>query len=356
MKARPELAPGPVEAAEPKQRNRSRPRGSVRSDKGLGPGPGENPEASAQARAPQGHSRGMSSALPPPEDLIKLLCDDSPATVAAVKGALRQMGPEAEDALQDAVASDDAMLRGRARQLLAEIQRERGLARLRSLLGTSGTGPVDGANTTGEPEAVNSGVDIIDGLLAIDGLLGVAQDEEVREQLDDWADGLRAALPARPSTADLAAALGNTLGGEAGLQGPESDYHHLDHVSLSRTIQTGRALPLTLCAIYAATARLAGYEAGLLPFPGHVLLGVGPEENRAILDPFAGGTRMTEEACLVRLGALGAPPSQRWLRPASDRAMLVRQLLNTQAALKRHGRMRDARIIGSLLNEADPGG
>lgn len=293
----------------------------------------------------------MSNALPPPEDLIRLLSDDSPATVVAVKAALRRLGPDASNALENAAASDDAKLRGRARQLLSEVQRDKSITRLRALLEQDpAEDPFGGQTGPGKGD-----IDIIDGLLAIDGVLGVEQDEQVLEQLDDWSDELKSTLPPEASALEAASALGNTLGGGAGLAGPEDDYHHADHVSLSRTIQSRHGLPLTLSAVYAATARLCGLQAALLPFPGHVLLSLGSGSTRAILDPFAGGLIVSEQACLVRLEAMGAPPSPRWLEPASDRMMLVRQLNNTEAAMLRHGRHRDARMLRSLLNETDPG-
>ena len=95
-----------------------------------------------------------------------------------------------------------------------------------------------------------------------------------------------------------------------------------------------------------------GLEADLLPFPGHVLLGVGGNDpGRVILDPFQGGALVSHETCLARLAAMGAPPSPDWLRPADDRAMLVRQTRNLSAAMLRHGRERDAQMFARLSTE-----
>lgn len=322
----------------------------------------ENLRGNALRNQPEAQSSGVPNALPPPEDLIRLLNDDSPTTVAAVKAALRRLGSKASDALEDAVASEDAKLRGRARQLLSEIQRDKALTRLRVLLAHREPEAEEGASRAREgregrdPSAHGEDIDIIDGLLAIDGVLGVEQEEQVLEQLDDWSDEVRSTLHPETSALEAATNLGNTLGGSAGLVGPEADFHHADHVSLSRTIKSRHGLPLTLSAIYAATARLAGLDAALLPFPGHVLMSLGSGAERAILDPFTGGRILSEQSCLARLERMGAPPSPRWLQPASDRMMLVRQLNNTEAAMVRHGRHRDARMLRSLLNEADRGG
>lgn len=247
------------------------------------------------------------------------------------------LGLDAVPALEAAATSDSPRLRARARQLLGEIRSRCGLTRLEGLLD-------------------RDDVPIEEGLCALDEALG-AEPGEAEErslaQLDAWGERLAAALPAGPpgtSTRALADALRRILGDEVGLQGPDEDYHSIEHVSLARTLSTGRGLPLTLCAIYAAVTRRAGFEAGLLPFPGHVLLGLGPEGERLILDPFVGGDVVSREACLVRLCAMGASTSPRWLTPVPDRTMLVRQVRNYGAALARHGRSGDARAALELVD------
>ena len=92
--------------------------------------------------------------------------------------------------------------------------------------------------------------------------------------------------------------------------------------------------------------------AGLLPFPGHVLLGVGPADSMVIIDPFSRGALVSKEACLARLMALGAPPSPAWLLPAEDRVMLLRHTRNLAAALERHGRRALSREVARLADES----
>lgn len=268
-----------------------------------------------------------------PDTLVSLLADDASTTRAAVKKALVGLGPNAIPALRRATDGDDPMLRARARQVLLDLRKARGHARLREVLA--------------EDE-----VSLVDGLLAIDEVLGAHDPAlDVLGQLDRWAARVRELTGDSRSSTAVAAALRSTLGAEAGFVGPERDFHNANHVSLTHTVETRRGLPLSLCAVYAMVARRAGYEASILPFPGQVLLHVRGDDERRILDPFVGGNEITEAACLARLCAMGAPPSREWLRPATDRAMVVRQLRNLVAAMDRHDRTREAVHLLRLLEE-----
>ena len=71
-----------------------------------------------------------------------------------------------------------------------------------------------------------------------------------------------------------------------------------------------------------------------------------------MLDPFASGDEVSREACARRLAELGAPPSPRWLMPATDRDMVVRQIRNLVSAMERHDRIRDARRLRLVLDAA----
>lgn len=262
--------------------------------------------------------------------LVARLCSPDRDEVASAKDALRLLGAEGLAALEEATRSDDARMRARARHALAELRRDRGLVFL--------------ARTLGEDKP-----DLLEGLLAIDEVLGVGERDSVEALVDGWTDAVRARLPEAPTPPAMAEALRQVLGESVGLLGPVEDFHHADHVSLTLTATTGRGLPLTLCALYAAVAKRAGVAAGLLPFPGHVLLGVGTPESLVIVDPFVGGALVSEEACVARLIALGAPPSPAWLLPATDRSMLLRHSRNLVAALERHGRRGLAQEVESLI-------
>ncbi len=271
---------------------------------------------------------------PSPEILVPLLGDGSAASRRTVKAALLGLGAAAIPALRQAADGPDPVLRARARQVLIELRRQRGLDQLRELLL--------------DPEA-----SLEPGLLAIDEVLGTADPAlDVTGTLDGWAAATRARLSPDATTEEAGAALGQVLAGEAGLIGASDDFHNSHHVSLTRAVEDRRGLPLTLCAVYALVGRRAGLDASLLPFPAQVLLLLRGESSQQILDPFGGGTPLTEAACVERLHRLGVAPSPRWFEPATDAEMLTRQLRNLAAALRRHGRDRDAIEVMALLEHA----
>ena len=293
---------------------------------------------------------------PQPEDLppsisalLSLLTDESKLTQKAALKGLTGLGSPGVKALEDAKEGEDPKLRARARQALLAIARKRGQGTLTRLLG----------NSPGSEEQARAET-LVEGLLAIDEILGFrefdpadAQSCLARAQIERWATELGQSDAWREGpTLAAAGALRRVLSDSAGLAGPEQDFHNLQHVSLSRTIVTETGLPLTLCAIYAAVARRNGLEASLLPFPGQVLLGLGPPSDRMILDPSHGGVLLSKGSCLQRLGSMGAPPSPHWLAPATDQAMLARQTRNLSAAMLRHGREREAGLFARLVGDA----
>lgn len=272
---------------------------------------------------------------PPSADtLVPLLGDGSAVSRRTVKEALLTLGDGAIPALRHAADGPDAVLRARARQILIELRRRRGLQQLRELL-------------------VDPDASLEAGLLAIDEVLGAADPAlDVAGQLDAWAAATRDRLDEGASAEAAGAALRQVLAVEAGLRGAANDFHNSLHVSLTRTVEDRRGLPLTLCAVYALVGRRAGMEIALLPFPAHVLLMVRGESSQQVLDPYSGGAPLDEAACLARLRQLGVAPSSHWFEPAPDAEMLTRQLRNLAAAMRRHGRNRDAVEIMALLEHA----
>lgn len=295
--------------------------------------------------------------------LISLLADESKSTQIAATKALISLGAQASSALEVAANGEDPRVRARARRVLASMARESGEAALRSLLAPVDQEPAEGRGVKGE------GV-LIDGLLAIDNILGFREPHPqgphpaglhpsgsrrcvADAAIADWAAELRDADAWKEGpTLAASGALRRILADKAGLAGPDRDFHNLQHVSLSRTIVNGTGLPLTLSAIYATVARQNGLEAWLLPFPGQVLLALGPDSDRVLMDPFHRGALVSLSTCRARLAAMGAPDSPHWLSPASDRDMLVRQTRNLGAAMERHGRDRDARLFARLVDSA----
>ena len=267
------------------------------------------------------------------DTLLSLLDDDSPVVLAGVRSEFRRAGRAGRPALVRALDSGSARIRARARQLLVDHERQRVLRRLvRRAAGK---------------------VDLESSLFLLDNYSSPRLDARpYRKALDAMAEKVRAEASTRTPGVQRAHAVVDVLAGEMGFQGATEDFHHPDNIFLWRTIERRRGMPLTLCAIYAFVARRAGLTAGLLPFPGHVLvrLAHAPGKKGEIVDPFGGGQVLSEGQCLSYLSEHRLPYQAEWFRPAPDEAMFERHLRNLARSCRVRGRITESREIGTVVS------
>lgn len=116
-----------------------------------------------------------------------------------------------------------------------------------------------------------------------------------------------------------------------GYSGDAEDYDNLDNANLIHVIERRRGLPVALGILWLHTARVLGWAAHGVDFPGHFLLALPGRAGNTILDVFAGGTPLDAGALrrLVR-SAEGAQADLRsgLLAPMSVRAVLLRLQTN----------------------------
>ncbi|MBY0429457.1 MAG: transglutaminase-like domain-containing protein [Alphaproteobacteria bacterium] len=86
--------------------------------------------------------------------------------------------------------------------------------------------------------------------------------------------------------------LRNTLVLNYGFTGDRDSYNSLENANLMRVIDRRKGLPVALGILYLHIARKLGWNMVGLSFPGHFLLRLETEGERAILDPF--------DNCVVR--------------------------------------------------------
>lgn len=144
------------------------------------------------------------------------------------------------------------------------------------------------------------------------------------------------------SAVDRAAALARVIGGEYGFIGDSETYDDADNADLIRVIERRRGLPVSLAILYVAAARRLGWAADVLNTPAHVLLRIGSAVEPVLVDAFAGG-RIVERAELAALLARAAGssivPTAEHLAPMSNRAVLVRLLMNQAMRAEAAGRL-----------------
>jgi regulator of sirC expression with transglutaminase-like and TPR domain len=122
-------------------------------------------------------------------------------------------------------------------------------------------------------------------------------------------------------------ALAAVLARQEGYDGDRDHYDDLANANLISVIERRRGLPVSLGVLYLHAARLQGWNAVGLDFPGHFLIRLEHRGERAILDPFNGGA-LLEVADLRRLLKASHGPAAeletRYCDALPDRAVLLR--------------------------------
>lgn len=193
--------------------------------------------------------------------------------------------------------------------------------------------------------------------LAEAALLLAALDHPGREvgpylrHLDDLAAGLLNRRIA--GAADRGDALSTVIHIEHGYGGDRETYDDMVNGNLMSVIDRRKGLPVALAILYIETARRAGWQAWGLDFPGHFVLRLDGESDRAILDPFHAGVTVEPPALRQMLKTYVGPDAElepKYYEPMPDRAVLLRLLNNIRGrALQGGNQARGLQIMQRML-------
>ena len=156
---------------------------------------------------------------------------------------------------------------------------------------------------------------------------------------------------------ERAAVLAAVIGGEFGFTGDANTYDDPDNADLIRVIDRRRGLPVSLAILYVATARRLGWPADPLGTPGHVLVRIGSDLDPLLIDPFAGGRVIdadTLRALLAQMLGRGAAPSSDHLTAMTNRATLVRLLINQATRAEGRGDLARALTLFTRMTGFSP--
>lgn len=112
-----------------------------------------------------------------------------------------------------------------------------------------------------------------------------------------------------------------------GYLGDDLHYDDLQNADLIRVIDRRLGLPITLCLIAVAVCRAVGWQADGLNFPGHFLMRLSREGQRAVIDPFQGCQELQApdlRSILKRTMGSQAELSSVYYEPCSNRDILMR--------------------------------
>src|SRR5919201_1877882 len=161
--------------------------------------------------------------------------------------------------------------------------------------------------------------------------------EPTFEGLDRYADLVRLRLDLGDPPDIIIGTLHNVLYRDAGFRAPiAAEYHDPRNSQLDQVVARRVGLPISLAVVELEVAWRLGVELYGIGLPGHFIVG-GPDGE--LIDPAAGGRRLTPDDCQVLLRrALGEGVlfHSGMLRPTGKRQILARIMRNLRSLLTRY--------------------
>ena len=177
-------------------------------------------------------------------------------------------------------------------------------------------------------------------------------------RLDEMGVALRQRLEEEPRPERAIMALNRYLFQEQGFRGNTEQYYDARNSYLNDVIDRKTGIPITLSTVYMEVARRAGLDVEGVGLPGHFVVRVQMPARALLVDPFHGGSLLTERDCQERLdrifdGKVKLEPKM--LRPCRRKDMLERILRNLKAIyLRDQDKDRALRVV-DLLVRIQPG-
>ena len=140
---------------------------------------------------------------------------------------------------------------------------------------------------------------------------------------------------------------------ENGYKGDTEDYENPENANLINVINKRSGLPITIGILYIYAARAAGYDIRGLAFPGHFLVRLSYENERAIIDPFNLGMPLKPEQLrdmLKQFVGVEAKLVPKYYAAVSNRDMLLRLQNNIKGrALRQNNAARAIEILERII-------
>lgn len=179
--------------------------------------------------------------------------------------------------------------------------------------------------------------------------------DRYRAHLDELARDVADTGAGRQAGAESAAwALQAVINDRHGYRGDHQTYEDVQNANLMRVIDRRMGLPVALGILYIHAARAQGWSMVGLNFPGHFLVRLERDGERAILDPFDGGRARGVADLRGLLKAVAGNEAELapgHYEPVSDREILLRLQNNIKLRHLRSHAVEDAMGVldGMLL-------
>jgi regulator of sirC expression with transglutaminase-like and TPR domain len=177
-------------------------------------------------------------------------------------------------------------------------------------------------------------------------------------RLDEMGRALRARLEDEPRPERAVMALNHYLFQELGFRGNNDQYYDARNSYLNEVLDRRTGIPITLSLVYIEVARRGGLEVEGVGLPGHFVVRVQAAGRGMLVDPFHGGTLLSERDCQQRLDRIFAGKVKlepKMLRRCGHKDMVERVLRNLKAIhLRDEDKARALRVV-DLLVALQPG-
>jgi regulator of sirC expression with transglutaminase-like and TPR domain len=177
-------------------------------------------------------------------------------------------------------------------------------------------------------------------------------------RLDEMGCSLRQRLEEEPRPERAVMALNRYMFQELGFRGNTAQYYDARNSYLNEVLDRRVGIPLSLSTVYMEVARRGGLEVEGVGLPGHFVVRVQTPGHPLLVDPFHGGTLLTEKDCQERLdrifgGKVALEPKM--LEPCRRKDMLERMLRNLKAIYLRDEDVDRALRVVDLIVRIQPG-
>jgi regulator of sirC expression with transglutaminase-like and TPR domain len=207
-------------------------------------------------------------------------------------------------------------------------------------------GPAKRAGEPGERErllreigatASEGPLPLAEAALALAARDGAAADSGIyRRHLAALAQDIGAAAASARTIGERVAACNEIIFGKYAYQGDTETYDDLQNANLMRVIERRRGLPVALGILYIHGGRAQGWGLAGLAFPGHFLVRIEHDGERAIIDPFNRGIERSPadlREMLKATAGIAAELEPSHYAPVDDRQVLLRLQNNLKLRL-----------------------
>ena len=153
-------------------------------------------------------------------------------------------------------------------------------------------------------------------------------------RLDELAARVRSRLSESPSSADIIQELNAVLFDEEGLVGNQSNYMDPYNSFLNEVLDRKLGIPISLSVVYIEVGNRLGVPLVGVGFPGHFVVKYQGPDGETILDPFQGGSIVSQEQMENKLRSMYGPNNPfvaqlpKLLAAVSKKDILLRMLRN----------------------------